>query len=161
MMLKRFLRFSFSLLAIVLFASACTIPSDNPMTSRVNHSNELYGLTKEEAIEVCNPEGQRQYLARLICLDGEPPTFYRVGNFGMRNPLDIDEYADLTPQEQRELERRIMDSNRILQEGEIDIHIVDGYEVDCRDHKIMLYLDMYHCVQPVPEYAPAGFGLVP
>lgn len=150
-----------SMLAIVLFTGACTLPSDHAATSQVNHPNELYGLTKENAIEVCNPEGQRQYLARLICSDGESPTFYRVGNFGMRNPLDIDESAELTPQEQRELESRIMDSNRLLQEGEIDIHIVDGYEVDCRDQKIMLYLDMYHCAQPVPEYAPARFGLLP
>lgn len=159
MISNRFFRFSSSIAAIALFICACTTTSDNMPVSAVNHPSEVYGLTKEEAVEVCMPEGQHQYLARLICPDGQAPTFYRVGNFGIRNSLDMDEYTELTPQQQRELELRIMDSNRILQAGEIDIHIVDGYEVDCHDHKVMLYLDMYHCAQPVPQYAPAGFGL--
>lgn len=38
--------------------------------------------SKENPIRAQMPAGQRSYLARLRCSDGNPPSFERVGNFG-------------------------------------------------------------------------------
>lgn len=38
-----------------------------------------YGRTREQAIEVCKPDGQRAYLARLVCPDQSHPKFERRG----------------------------------------------------------------------------------
>src|SRR3546814_3666589 len=41
----------------------------------VPHVPERYGLDPEQPVEVCRPEGERRYLARLICPSGERPAF--------------------------------------------------------------------------------------
>src|SRR3546814_16031954 len=41
---------------------------------------ERYGLDPEQPVEVCRPEGERRYLARLICPSGEHPASERTGN---------------------------------------------------------------------------------
>src|SRR3546814_10564639 len=51
---------------------------------------ERYGLDPEQPVEVCRPEGERRYLARLICPSGEHPAFERTGNVGPRTPLPLD-----------------------------------------------------------------------
>lgn len=39
--------------------------------------------SQENPVRVNMPAGQRAYLARLRCEDGNAPTFHRVGNFGV------------------------------------------------------------------------------
>jgi len=39
--------------------------------------------SEENPVRVNMPQGQRAYLARLRCENGEAPAFRRVGNFGM------------------------------------------------------------------------------
>ncbi len=39
--------------------------------------------SKENPVRADMPGGQRAYLARLRCADGQAPAFFRVGNFGM------------------------------------------------------------------------------
>jgi hypothetical protein len=39
--------------------------------------------SKENPVRVSRPEGQRAYLASLLCADGKTPAFSRVGNFGV------------------------------------------------------------------------------
>lgn len=156
-MKRNLVRFLLPAAVLVLGGCACLRSS---ALEAVNHSDPEYGYTKEKAIEVCKPRGQRDYLGSLACSDGLAPTFERTGNVGSRNALDIPEDKVLTPQEERELEARLVDENRILAPGELDIHITDRYEVDCRDTKVFLFLDMYHCQQPEPEFAPAGFGMM-
>ncbi|MGL4667298.1 MAG: hypothetical protein ACRCWR_05145 [Saezia sp.] len=150
-------RFLLSVFMLVVSVGAQGAWAD---TTAVQHVNPGYGYVKEEAIEVCKPLGQREYLGSLQCSDGMPPTFKRIGNFGPRHEVDIPDEELATQAQQRELEARLIDINRVLAPGEVDIHIVDGYEVDCRDRKVTLFLDMYHCSQPKPEFAPAGFGIM-
>ena len=38
---------------------------------------------KGNPVRVNTPRGQHAYLSRLACPDGAPPTFRRVGNFGI------------------------------------------------------------------------------
>ena len=39
--------------------------------------------TAENPVRVNGPGGERQYLGRLICPDGRPPTFERAGSTGL------------------------------------------------------------------------------
>ena len=112
------------------------------------------GDSKATAIEVCRPMGQRAYLSRLVCADGTRPTFNRIGSFGSRMP----EPKNMS-KEQSSAVLEAMLSGRALKPGEIDLHIVDGYEVSCGAVKRTLYMDMYHCQSAPPERAPAGFTL--
>jgi hypothetical protein len=114
-----------------------------------------YGLSKAEAIEVCEPMGQRQYLARLLCPDSRHPEFARAGNVGPRQ--DIPENAS---DEMLDAMMADMFKPRKLQPGEPDYHIVDAYEVACGEQVTVLYLDMYHCAQDRPDRAPAGFTII-
>ena len=127
--------------------------------NKAPQSNDLWGYTKEEAIEVCDPKGQRAYLSALVCPNGSRPDFCRVGNFGERTPIDIE--GELTPEQEAQLVDRIMNKNAILASGEKDYHIVDGYEVTCGNDKHLIYMDMYHCQQPAPTHAPKGFTFSP
>ena len=115
-----------------------------------------FGLTREAAIEVCEPAGQRAYLASLACPDGRRPEFERTGNVGARQDLpgglseaDTDRLLD------------DMFSKRPLRAGEPDHHIVDAYRVACGGTATTLYLDMYHCGTKPPSVAPAGFTFGP
>lgn len=116
---------------------------------------DAYGLSKAEAIEVCEPMGQRQYLARLLCPDRRHPEFARSGNVGPRQ--DIPEDAS---DEMLDTMMADMFKPRKLQPGEPDYHIVDAYEVACGEQVTVLYLDMYHCAQDRPDRAPAGFTII-
>lgn len=113
-----------------------------------------YGKTREQAIEVCRPDGQRAYLARLVCPDQSHPKFVRFGSVGPRNELP----ADMRPDEA--LKRRIEDRFAPLAEGAIDHHVVDGYTVTCGTNETQLYLDLYHCHTPPPDVAPEGFTIL-
>jgi hypothetical protein len=114
-----------------------------------------YGLSKAEAIEVCYPEGQRQYLARLVCPDRSHPRFERAGSVGPRQEMP-DEMSETM---MREL-LADMREPRKREPGEPDFHIVDAYEVDCGGTATTLYLDMYHCAQERPTRAPEGFTIL-
>lgn len=113
-----------------------------------------FGLTKEAAIEVCEPAGQRAYLAALAGPDGRRPQFERTGNVGARQDL---------PENMSEADMdRLLDdmfSKRALRAGETDHHIVDAYRVECGGTATTLYLDMYHCGAKPPSVAPTGFTL--
>lgn len=143
-----------SLAAFILTLSGCAATQASN-----NEVDEQWGYTKATSIEVCKPRGQREYLSRLICSDGQHPTFYRVGNFGMRTPLTIPE--NLTPQERKQFIASLPDCGAPIKPGETDYHIVDGYKVTCSDKTVMIYMDMYHCNQPVPTHAPQGFSIQP
>lgn len=114
-----------------------------------------YGLSREQAIEVCYPEGEQQYLARLVCPDNRHPAFERTGSVGPRQPMPADMseetmaslFADLRKPRKRE-------------PGEPDYHIIDAYEVVCGEARTTLYLDMYHCAQDRPVFSPKGFGII-
>lgn len=111
----------------------------------------LLGRSKEQAIDVCGPPGQRAYLRSLRCGDGQVPTFDRAGNVGSRNPR-----SGSVP-ESVVLEQ--MDPSRPLGKGEVDYHIVDRYKVVCSDGEHSLYMDMYHCAGPQTGVPPSGFTM--
>lgn len=114
-----------------------------------------YGLEPEQSVEVCRPEGERRYLARLICPSGQHPTFERAGNVGPRTPLPL----DMSPAEQ---ERLLADNMAMkpLSEGEVDHHWIDAYEVVCESQTTTIYMDMYHCSADAPAQAPANFRII-
>src|ERR1700676_2945531 len=104
-----------------------------------------FGRSKERAIEVCLPPGEKAYLAGLRCSDGARPVPTRVGSIGSRTePLD--------PNDPRILLQ--MDPERPLAPGEPDFHIIDAVEAHCPGAVTTLFFDMYHCPaspQPPPE----------
>lgn len=114
-----------------------------------------YGLGPEQAVEVCKPDGERRYLARLVCPSGEHPEFRRTGNVGPRTPLP----PDMSPAEQEQLLADNM-AMKPLSEGEADYHWIDAYEVACQAQTTVVYMDMYHCQGDVPMQAPAGFRII-
>lgn len=116
---------------------------------------EGYGLNREQAIEVCYPEGEQQYLARLVCPDNSHPTFERTGNVGPRQPMP-DNMSD------EKIASLLADlrKSRKREPGEPDHHIIDAYDVVCGEVATTLYLDMYHCAQDRPTFSPKGFGII-
>lgn len=114
---------------------------------------ESFGESKQTAIEVCTPAGQRAYLSRLVCPDGAAARYNRVGSFGNRNEIP----GNLAPEQQKEMLERLRRSTP-LQPGQPDYHVVDGYEVACGDVKRLLFMDMYHCEAPPPDRVPRGFA---
>ena len=127
---------------------ACTDTFAQPADS------DDWGRSKETAIEVCKPQGQRQYLARLVCPDRSHPAFERSGNVGPRHDFP----ADVRPGEITKHTLAAIEHTP-LAAGEVDHHTVDRYEVRCGEHVTTLYLDMYHCDAPAPREAPAGFSI--
>ena len=114
-----------------------------------------YGLSLEQAIEVCYPEGEQQYLARLLCPDNSHPAFERSGSVGSRQPMPEDM--------SNETIASLFDDMRTLRKrepGEPDYHIIDAYEVVCGEVTTTLYLDMYHCAQERPTFSPKGFSII-
>jgi heat shock protein HslJ len=100
------------------------------------------------------------YLSKLRCEDGSPPLFYRIGNYGSRNPL-----PEQKPGESREeFFKRVPRSATLrgvpLKPGETDYHIVDGYRLSCKGVQHTLLLDMYHCDGKHSSVAPPGFSIV-
>lgn len=114
------------------------------------------GATKASAIEVCLPQGQRAYIARLVCPDGATPAYRRIGSFGPRTPYE----SNLSEADAYARFKRAT-STRALKPGEVDYHTVDQYELTCTQSQHLIYMDMYHCEQPPPAVAPAGFTLRP
>lgn len=114
-----------------------------------------FGLTIKDAVEVCDPAGERRYLARLICPDGQHPNFHRLGSFDERTPIPKN-------MSEKEYLRLAVDGleRKALKPGQPDYHITDGYEVSCGNEKVVVYMDMYHCSQPAPTIAPAGFSII-
>jgi hypothetical protein len=128
-----------------LSSSCATAPDSTTQTTGTG-----YGESQGTAIEVCHPDGERAYLARLVCPNGAPATFDRLGTYGPRNELPSD----------KPLSEQVASARRDpLEPGEVDYHVVDGYEVACGTSKRLLYLDMYHCHQPAPTQAPPGYSL--
>ncbi|HUJ26901.1 MAG TPA: hypothetical protein VLW85_12835 [Myxococcales bacterium] len=108
---------------------------------------EGMGLSKERAIEVCLPPGEKAYMASLHCPDGSRPQPRRIGSVGARHqPVDPDDARILLQ----------MDPERPLQPGEPDLHIVDAIEARCGKGSTTIFFDMYHCPAP-PQPAPEGF----
>lgn len=114
-----------------------------------------YGLSREQAIEVCYPEGQQQYLARLICPDNSHPAFERRGSVGPRQPMPENMSEEKIAALLADLRK-----SRKREPGEPDHHIVDAYNVVCGEATTTLYLDMYHCAQDRPVFSPKGFGII-
>jgi len=143
-------RISLLLSALVVLAS-CAAPGPTPTEAPEDPD---YGFTKAKAIEVCSPNGQREYLLSLACPSGEAPRFRRIGSLGPR----VDPPPESTG---RSLEQQVAEALRRttapLKPGEPDYHIVDGYAARCGDKEVTLVLDMYHCGQPSPTRAPKGF----
>jgi hypothetical protein len=141
------LDYPIALLTVAALAAACV---SAPKTDIAPPANPGYGESKTAAIEVCQPDGQRAYLARLVCPDGRIARFERLGGYGPRHELPADQ----------PLSEQIASSRRDpLEPGEVDYHVVDGYELACGVTKRIVYLDMYHCHQPQPQDAPPGMSL--
>lgn len=138
-------------LPAVMLAGCATPGAPAPVPS----VPDRYGLDPELPVEVCRPEGERRYLARLICPSGQHPTFERAGNVGPRTPLPL----DMSPAEQ---ERLLADNMAMkpLSEGEVDHHWIDAYEVVCESQTTTIYMDMYHCSADAPSQAPANFRII-
>jgi hypothetical protein len=107
---------------------------------------ESWGLSKESAVEVCLPPGERIFLSELRCADGQAPTFQRSGNVGPRNPIASETFDESA-----------MDPFFAVPPGKKDDHIVDRFEVVCSDRTVAVFMDMYHCGTPKPWAAPKGF----
>lgn len=116
-------------------------------------SGAALGESKASAIEVCMPQGQRAYLSRLRCTDGQAPAFERVGSVGPRTPLP--------EQDEGESKEAYSERLRALMSSEgSDHHIVDLYRVACHRQTHAIHMDMYHCKAPPPDQAPPGFSIV-
>ncbi len=133
--------------AIMAIASGCSVVAKD-----VPFRLAGPGTSKEDAIEVCRPAGERAYLRRLHCPDGASPSFDRVGSFGWRfhPPPGVSGVR---------VEDSLLDPQRRIQPGEIDQHVIDGYRVVCGRDAYMVFLDMYHCGDPPTPVAPPGFTL--
>lgn len=93
------------------------------------------GLTRQQAVEVCLPPGEQAYLSSLQCPDGAAAQAHRIGSVGSRNQTTSDDPRLLQQ----------MDPGEPLKPGELDLHIVDAFEVQCPTELKTVYLDMYHC----------------
>lgn len=120
-------------------------------TTESGKPGETLGRTKHLAIEVCQPAGERAYLSRLRCADGQAPRFERSGNVGPRH--------DIKPGTPDSVLLDQMDMHRPLPPGEVDYHVIDLYEVVCSDQTHEIYMDMYHCTGPQTKAPPAGFTM--
>jgi hypothetical protein len=100
----------------------------------------LPGETKQSPIEVCKPEGERDYLSKLTCPAGDVPSYRRLGSYGERNPLP----KNISRAEFNAILESMMRYDA-LQPGETDHHVIDGYEFACGAQKRIIYMDMYHC----------------
>jgi hypothetical protein len=107
------------------------------------------GMTKESAIEVCGPSGDRAYFERLRCPDSSLVRYERMGSEGYRNdPKSKADEAAL---------RQQMVTSAPIPTGQRDFHNVDGYTVECAAGKVHLYLDRFHCPEPKDQGTPPGF----
>jgi hypothetical protein len=121
--------------------------------ARTHGATAPLGESKESAIEVCMPQGERDYLSALVCSNGQRPTFSRSGSVGERFPIP----RDITSAQADRLLRQAM--GEPLRPGDVDHHVVDAYSIKCDGQNVVLYMDMYHCNRPAPKTAPNGFSL--
>lgn len=126
-----------------------------PLASAQSSPPDGYGLTKEQAIEVCKPAGERAYLARLVCPDDSHPAFARIGSVGLRHEFP----AGMSEDERMKIVMAALESTA-LEPGSTDHHMIDGYSMECGKIRTTLYLDMYHCDRPPPDIAPTGFTIL-
>jgi hypothetical protein len=107
-----------------------------------------FGLSKEQAAEVCLPPGEKAFLGALLCEDGSRPHLTRLGNIGTRTqPLD--------PNDPRLLLE--MDAEVPIPKGQADLHIIEAVDAVCGGKKYTLYIDVYHCPpmgEPPPPLPP-------
>lgn len=140
------LRHGIAALASIIASSCATVPD----TQAPSDTEPGYGESRATAIEVCRVDGQRAYLARLVCPGGEAATYDHIGNAGPRNDLPAD----------KPLSEQVSSARRDpLPPGEVDYHVVDVYAFACGASTANLYLDMYHCHQQGPTRAPPGYTL--
>jgi hypothetical protein len=120
-------------------------------------STESLGSSKATAIEVCMVQGEREYLSRLLCSSGQAAGFKRIGSFGNRTerPSNMSD-AEFYKQAAGGFPGM---RGAPLKPGEVDYHIIDGYEIACGELRQKIYLDMYHCPGPSQSVAPPGFTL--
>ncbi len=143
--------------AVLLVLASLLLPHALAQTDQAEETDaesESWGLNKEQPVEVCEPQGQRQYLARLICPGGQHPLFERTGNVGPRHPL-----PDATTEEEAAALIAAVRAKSGVQPGATDHHWIDAYDVSCSDAKMIIYMDMYHCDLPIPAAAPVGFTI--
>lgn len=132
-------------LVVTMGTSTAQPPTERP------HPKDEVGLTRELAIEVCMPEGEREYLDLLRCPEGSAPAYDRTGSVGLRS-------APATEQEQQQVMDQMMRSDQIP-EGQKDFHMLDLYEVRCPKRTYEIYMDMYHCQENPARSAPEGLRL--
>lgn len=132
------------------------MPEAAPPTQTPVQDDDAYGMSKAHAIEVCYPQGQREYLARLVCPGGAHPTFERAGSVGPRTPLP----DDMSDAQIEALLAEMRSPGKASGSGGPDLHVVDAYEVACGEQRTRLYLDMYHCAVDRPTRAPKGFTIL-
>lgn len=131
-------------LAAAMLGSCATAPAGG---------EAALGETMAQAIEVCMPQGERAYIERMVCADGQAPAYKRLGSKGSRNPLP----ANASKEEADKALQQIRARGAPLAPGETDYHIIDIYELNCRDKTHTLYFDMYHCPTPQATVPPRGF----
>jgi hypothetical protein len=144
-----------TMLPLLVGAQDAAPPVPEATAAQETPSIEAYGLSREHAIEVCYPDGEQQYLARLVCPDNSHPAFERSGSVGPRQPMPAemsDEMMESLFDDMRKPRKR--------EPGEPDYHIVDAYQVVCGKVSSTLYLDMYHCAEERPTAAPKGFTII-
>ena len=134
-------------------SAAPELPTPPPPSAATPATTTL-GASKATAVEVCMPRGQRDYLARLRCSNGEAPSFDRAGSTGMRTPLPEPLAGE---SKEAHAKRALLE----METGDKDYHIVDLYRVRCGAESHAVYMDMYHCKAAAPTGAPAGFSIVP
>lgn len=139
------------LLLAVLACAPVSPPSTTATAPAAAPAAVTLGTSRETAIEVCQPSGERAYLRRLRCPDGAAPAFDRAGSVGPRTPLTKPEHEEMA----------IQQMTAPIPPGQPDFHTLDLYEVTCGDRVTELFFDMYHCDKPAPEDAPAGFTIEP
>jgi hypothetical protein len=134
------------LIAALLTGCQSTTPAPAAATP-----STAYGTSMATAVEVCKPPGERAYLARLRCADGNPPTFSRRGSGPSRS----------TPKSPADEQKMLDQMYAEIAPGDPDFHIVDYYEVTCGSKTTTVVMDMYHCKAAPPAQAPPGFTIVP
>lgn len=139
--------------ALICLGCGCSSSPERVVASSASQPG--YGTDKQQAIEVCRPEGERNYLARLVCPDSSHPRFSRSGSVGLRHDFP----TGMSESEQMKLMTENMGFEK-LKPGATDHHVIDVYSVDCGEVETAIYLDMYHCDTPAPTSAPAGFTII-
>jgi len=138
------------ILVVAVCVPSAVLAAEAPKAMKADGT---FGLTAISSVEVCHPDGEREYLRRLICPAGNHPTFQRTGSIGPRNPVD-----NLTEAEADKALAASLGGGE-LSPGATDYHIIDGYEVICGNSKTIVYIDMYHCNAPLSNEAPQGFTI--